>query len=93
MRRHCRQLDISVGISGPHDFTVRELMLSSKRHPRPPHLILNVRDDREPPLFSRTRRAQYAGDLGLLKIRKFLREGLDMPLSDLPVGQSKYRDT
>jgi hypothetical protein len=25
--------------------------------------------------------------LGFLKIRKFLQEGLDMPLSDLPVGQ------
>jgi hypothetical protein len=23
MRKHCRQLDISVGISGPHDFAVR----------------------------------------------------------------------
>jgi hypothetical protein len=29
MRQHCRQLDISVGLSGPHDFTVRERLLSS----------------------------------------------------------------
>ena len=27
--KHCRQLDISVGISGPHDFAVRERLLSS----------------------------------------------------------------
>jgi hypothetical protein len=33
--------------------------------------------------------AQYASDLGFLKIRKFLRKGLDTPFGDLPVGQSK----
>jgi hypothetical protein len=44
---------------------------------RPPHPAPNVRDDREPPLLQRTGRAQYASDLGFLKIRKFLREGLD----------------
>ena len=80
-------LNASVGASGPHGFAVRELMLSSKHQSRPPHPAPNVRDDREPPLFSGTRRAQYASDLGFLKIRKFLREGLDRQLSDLPVGQ------
>jgi hypothetical protein len=35
---------------------------------------------------------RYAGDLGFLKIRKFLPKGLDTPFSDLPVeaGQ-EYR--
>ena len=33
------KLDASVGASGPHDFAVRELALSSKRRLRPPHLI------------------------------------------------------
>jgi hypothetical protein len=47
-----QKLDISVGISGPHDFAVRESAarlapLSRPRHPAP-----NVRDDREAPLFS-----------------------------------------
>ena len=33
------QLDTSVGVSGPHDFTVRVTHPSSKAHPRPPHPI------------------------------------------------------
>jgi len=32
-----RRLDISVEISGPHDFAVRVSHRSSKVHPRPPH--------------------------------------------------------
>jgi hypothetical protein len=32
-----RQLDASVGASGPHDFAVRKLALSSLRRLRPPH--------------------------------------------------------
>jgi hypothetical protein len=32
-------LDISVGMSGPHDFAVHELALSSKHQSRPPHPV------------------------------------------------------
>jgi hypothetical protein len=32
-------LDISVGMSGPHDFAVREMALSSKHQSRPPHPV------------------------------------------------------
>jgi hypothetical protein len=51
MRRHCHQLDISVGISGPHDFAVR--IGASRQHApiRPSHSTPNVRDDREAPLL------------------------------------------
>jgi len=30
----------------------------------------------------------YKGDLGVLKIRIFLLEGLDSPISDLPAGRA-----
>jgi hypothetical protein len=46
-----RQLDASVGASGPHDFAVRFSAVRQKHirvHRIPPH----VRDDREPPLLS-----------------------------------------
>jgi hypothetical protein len=46
-----RQLDASVGASGPHDFAVRVGAVRQERrcvHRIPPH----VRDDREPPLSS-----------------------------------------
>ena len=45
-----RQLDASVGASGPHDFAVRLARHSSRARPRPPHPALYVRDDRETPL-------------------------------------------
>ena len=34
-----RQLDASVGASGPHGFAVREKAHSPSRHPRPPHPV------------------------------------------------------
>jgi hypothetical protein len=47
---HLGRLDISVGISGPHDFSVRRIGALVSRtacvHRIPPH----VRDDRETPL-------------------------------------------
>ncbi len=45
-----RELDISVGMSGPHDFAVRLARHSSKAPKRPPHPAPNVHDDRETPL-------------------------------------------
>ena len=49
-RNRFRQLDASVGASGPHDFAVRLKRPRQKRHPRPPHPEPYVRDDRETPL-------------------------------------------
>ncbi len=45
-----RELDTSVGVSGPHDFAVRAHAARLAAHPRPPHPAPNVRDDRETPL-------------------------------------------
>ena len=53
MRSIIDRLDISVGISGPHDFAVRANRRgarSSSTPTRPPHPAPNVRDDRETPL-------------------------------------------
>jgi hypothetical protein len=51
IRQHRRLLDISVGISGPHDFAVRSGCVRLSHHKRPPHPAPNVRDDRETPLL------------------------------------------
>ena len=61
--RMSRQLDISVGISGPHDFAVRLKRIRLLRRKRPPHPAPNVRDDRDTPLLRRRDRADSAGDL------------------------------
>jgi hypothetical protein len=45
-----RQLDTSVGVSGPHDFTVRETAPFVSALPRVHRIPPRVRDDREPPL-------------------------------------------
>jgi hypothetical protein len=42
---------ISVEMPGPHDFTVRLSRRSSSAKKRPSHPALNVRDDRETPLW------------------------------------------
>jgi len=44
-------LDISVGISGPHDFAVRSGNRRRLKPLRPSHPALHVRDDREAPLL------------------------------------------
>jgi hypothetical protein len=49
--KHHRQLDASVGASGPHDFAVRAQRHSSFDMPRPSHPEPYVRDDRETPLL------------------------------------------
>jgi len=51
MRGHHRQLDLSVGRPGPHDFAVRENAVRRSAFSRPSHPAFNVRDDREAPLF------------------------------------------
>ena len=49
-RNFFRQLNTSVGVSGPHDFAVRFKRIRLLRHQRPPHPALYVRDDRDTPL-------------------------------------------
>ena len=68
-----RELDASVGASGPHDFSVRFNTVRYRRFHV--HRILpRVRDDREPPLCG-PGRLEYAGDLGFRKIRIFSEGG------------------
>src|SRR5580700_11169742 len=45
-----RRLDTSVGVPGPHAFSVRIKRPRQEHHQRPPHPAPNVRDDRETPL-------------------------------------------
>jgi hypothetical protein len=49
--KHRRQLDASLGASGPHDFAVRFTRVRLSAPKRPPHPTPNVRDDRETPLY------------------------------------------
>jgi hypothetical protein len=49
--KHPCRFDISVGISGPHDFAVRFKRTRLLRQKRPSHPAPNVRDDRETPLI------------------------------------------
>ena len=70
-----RQLDASVGASGPHDFSVRFSTVRYRRF-HVHRILTRVRDDREPPLCG-TGRLEYKGDLGFRKNRIFLQRGLD----------------
>src|SRR6266436_3117015 len=86
--RFTRQLDTSVGASGPHDFSVRVSALRPWRHPRPPHPAPNVFDDRETPL----RGNGTAGDIDLIWVsakRNIFVEGAGQEMTDLPVGQNQ----
>ena len=55
------RLSACVGAPGPHDFAVRtnaaRRAIIALGDVRPSHPVPNVRDDREPPLFSGTRQA------------------------------------
>jgi hypothetical protein len=75
MRQHHRRVDISVEMSGPHDFAVRLGCARLAPPKRPPHPAPNVRDDRETPLM-------WGGTGELLKVicptakaKYFLRRG------------------
>jgi hypothetical protein len=39
LQRCLRELDASVGASGPHDFAVRVSAIRQRRRPRPPHPV------------------------------------------------------
>src|SRR6266851_1574546 len=55
-----RELDASVGASGPHDFSVRKLALSSAAPPASTASRPHVRDDRETPLRVGGIESQYS---------------------------------
>jgi hypothetical protein len=59
-----RELDASVGASGPHDFAVRKSARSSVAQLASIASQPNVRDDRETPLCLGRDGERYAGDLG-----------------------------
>ena len=50
-RKFLRDLNASVGASGPHDFAVRVRCSRQQHHSRPSHPAPNVRDDRDTPLL------------------------------------------
>ena len=80
MREHCRQLDASVGASGPHDFAVRGASAFVFRATRVHRIPPNVRDDGQRPSYRDGTGRVSKGDLpdGLSEI--FLQAGLDIRL-------------
>jgi hypothetical protein len=71
------QFDISIGMSGPHDFAVRLARVRLCAPKRPPHPAPNVRDDRETPLVRARDGGAYGFDLGKTRSDLFLRRWLD----------------
>jgi hypothetical protein len=86
LRTCIRKLDTSVGVSGPHDFSVRLSALRPKAHPRPPHPAPRFVTLRNAPLWDGTGRT-CRDDLPDGQSGIFLQRGLDRKFSDLPVGQ------
>ena len=83
-----RDLNASIGASGPHGFAVRIGAVRQERR-RVHRIQPRVRDDRDTPLEWGGRR-QFYTDFGLRKIGIFLQMGLDTASrgarTDLPVG-------
>ena len=86
-----RELDASVGASGPHAFAVRKKNALVSGAARVHRILSRVRDDLEPPLqWDRT-----AGDMRVICVEAeeeiFLQKGLDSHTqkrpADLPDGQ------
>ena len=85
-RMASRELDASVGASGPHDFAVRKPALSSLAPPastasRPAAVTIACR-----PSVGRNGDG-YKSDLGKARTEIFLRKGLDTRVAEQPVGQ------
>jgi hypothetical protein len=82
-----RELDASVGASGPHGFAVRKPCHSSFDIARVHRIPSRVRDDREPPLqwdeTARFMQVIWVGSEG----RIFLAKGLDTDLLCCPSGK------
>jgi hypothetical protein len=84
--KHHRQLDASVGASGPHGFAVRKQAPSSTRPLRPPHpaptsVTIAIRPS------SGTGWRGWESDLGKKKTEIFLRMGLDSESAICPAGK------
>jgi hypothetical protein len=62
MRQHCRQLDISIGTSGRHDFAVRVTCIRLLQRASTASRS-NVRDDRDTPLLWARDARRNASDL------------------------------
>src|ERR1700682_1037017 len=82
-RSFLRQLDTSVGASGPHDFAVRltrhsSKALSASTASRPASVTIASR-----PSMGRDGE-RYIADLGLRRSGIFLQRGLDRQVTDLP---------
>src|SRR6202021_1582467 len=86
--KHHRQLDASVGASGPHGFAVRKQCHSSFDIARVHRIPSRVRDDREPPLWwdetARFMQVIWVRSEG----RIFLAKGLDTDLLICPTRQA-----
>ena len=76
--QHHRPVDTSVGVSGRHDFAVRDTRIRLVRHRVHRISCPTFCDDRETPLWEAGRR-EYEFDLGETRNGKFLRRGLDRP--------------
>ena len=90
------ELDTSVGVSGPHDFAVRNNIvrphaLSARRYHRVHRIPPHVRDDREPPLSSGETARAGSADLPDGESGIFLREGMDRFLVICPSARSGMR--
>jgi hypothetical protein len=86
-----RQLDASVGASGPHDFAVRKLARSSVAPPRPSHPNPTFVTIAKRPLCVGRDSERCRSDLGQKRMGIFLRRGLDRQMGDLPDGQNQHR--
>jgi hypothetical protein len=91
--KHHRQLDASVGASGPHDFAVRKSAPSSAAPLASIASRSNVRDDRDTPLCVGRDGERCRSDLGEKNTRIFLQEGLDTDLLICPVGHSDLNES
>jgi hypothetical protein len=82
-----RQLDTSVGASGPHDFAVR-LSAVRQRHRHVHHIPPRVRDDRDTPLL----RDGTAADIEVIWVRReqeyFCERGWTEDAPNSPSGKS-----
>src|SRR6202022_2913707 len=90
-RSRLRELDASVGASGPHDFAVRKSAPSSLAPPastasRPASVTIASRPSGE------RDGGGYRSDLGKARSGIFLREGLDSKSVICPSGRSRSQD-
>jgi hypothetical protein len=90
MRKHHRQLDASVGASGPHGFAVRKMSTFVNALLTSTASRANVRDDHDTPLPMGAGLRDYGSDLGQTRNGIFFAEGLDNDSGDLPVGQIQF---